>query len=115
MAKEVRIHLTPSQKAKIKSATGKSLGEIRVSPVGKNLSAKFTAKPAMLQARKATKPMVQARATRASIIHSRKATKPVLQARRATKPMLQARKATKASIIHARRATRFTARKATRR
>ena len=48
MAKEVRIHLTPAQKAKIKSATGKTMAEIRVSPVGKNLSAKFAAKPTML-------------------------------------------------------------------
>ena len=38
MAKEVRIELTPAQKAKIKEATGKSMGEIRVSSLGKNLA-----------------------------------------------------------------------------
>ncbi|HKF42682.1 MAG TPA: hypothetical protein VKG01_06250 [Thermoanaerobaculia bacterium] len=38
MAKEVRIELTDAQKAKIKAATGKSMGEIRVSNVGKNLA-----------------------------------------------------------------------------
>ena len=38
MAKEVRITLTPAQKAKIKAGTGKSMGEIRVSSLGKNLA-----------------------------------------------------------------------------
>jgi hypothetical protein len=38
MAKEVRIALTPAQKAKIKDATGKTMGEIRVSSLGKNLA-----------------------------------------------------------------------------
>src|SRR5438876_622327 len=39
MAKEVRITLTDVQKAKIKAATGKTMSEIRVSSVGKNLAA----------------------------------------------------------------------------
>jgi hypothetical protein len=38
MAKEVRITLTPAQKAKIKAGTGKTMGEIRVSSLGKNLA-----------------------------------------------------------------------------
>jgi hypothetical protein len=38
MAKEVRIELTEAQKAKIKAATGKTLSEIRVSSLGKNLA-----------------------------------------------------------------------------
>ena len=38
MAKEVRIQLTPEQKAKIKEATGKTMEEIRVSSLGKNLA-----------------------------------------------------------------------------
>jgi hypothetical protein len=38
MAKEVRIELTAAQKAKIKAATGKTLSEIRVSSLGKNLA-----------------------------------------------------------------------------
>ncbi|MEP6801029.1 MAG: hypothetical protein ABJC07_03760, partial [Acidobacteriota bacterium] len=38
MAKEVRITLTDEQKAKIKAATGKSMGEIRVSTLGNNLA-----------------------------------------------------------------------------
>jgi len=38
MTKEVRIKLTATQKAKIKAATGKSMGEIRVSTLGKNLA-----------------------------------------------------------------------------
>ena len=36
--KEVRIQLTPAQKAKIKAATGKAMSEIRVSSLGKNLA-----------------------------------------------------------------------------
>ena len=36
MANEVRIKLTPEQKAKIKSATGKEVSEIRVGSVGNN-------------------------------------------------------------------------------
>jgi hypothetical protein len=39
MAKEVRIQLTAAQKAKIKAATGKSMDEIRVSSLGKNVAA----------------------------------------------------------------------------
>lgn len=38
MAKEVRIQLTPAQKAKIKAATGKVMAEIRVTSIGKNLA-----------------------------------------------------------------------------
>jgi uncharacterized protein YjbI with pentapeptide repeats len=38
MANEVRIELTPAQKAKIKAATGKSMSEIRVSSLGKNVA-----------------------------------------------------------------------------
>ncbi|HYV41322.1 MAG TPA: hypothetical protein VEO02_05990, partial [Thermoanaerobaculia bacterium] len=38
MAKEVRIELTPAQKAKIKEATGKNVPEIRVSSLGKNIA-----------------------------------------------------------------------------
>ncbi|HEY6052136.1 MAG TPA: hypothetical protein VIZ58_12850, partial [Thermoanaerobaculia bacterium] len=38
MAKEVRITLTEEQKAKIKAATGKSMGEIRVSSLGNNIA-----------------------------------------------------------------------------
>ena len=38
MAKEVRIQLTPEQKAKIKAATGKTMGEIRVTSLGNNLA-----------------------------------------------------------------------------
>src|SRR6476659_9200216 len=38
MAKEVRIELTPAQKAKIREATGKTMGEIRVTSLGKNLA-----------------------------------------------------------------------------
>ncbi len=38
MAKEVRIELTAAQKSKIKEATGKSMGEIRVTRLGKNLA-----------------------------------------------------------------------------
>ena len=38
MAKEVRIELTPAQKAKIKEATGKNVPEIRVSSLGKNVA-----------------------------------------------------------------------------
>ena len=38
MSKEVRITLTEAQKAKIKAATGKTMGEIRVSKLGKNLA-----------------------------------------------------------------------------
>jgi hypothetical protein len=38
MAKEVRIQLTAAQKAKIKSATGKEMAEIRVARLGKNLA-----------------------------------------------------------------------------
>ena len=66
MAKEVRIHLTPAQKAKIKSATGKTMGEIRVSPVGKNLSAKFSAKPAMLSAKPAARALTAKQGARVS-------------------------------------------------
>ena len=36
MANEVRIKLTPEQKAKIKSATGQDMSEIRVGNVGSN-------------------------------------------------------------------------------
>jgi hypothetical protein len=36
MANEVRITLTDEQKAKIKEATGKDLGQIRVSNLGNN-------------------------------------------------------------------------------
>ena len=39
MTKEVRIELTAAQKAKIKEATGKSMSEIRVSSLGKNVAA----------------------------------------------------------------------------
>jgi hypothetical protein len=65
MAKEVRIHLTPAQKAKIKSATGKTMAEIRVSPVGKSLSAKFTARQqpvlsAKVAAKVSTRPAARA-------------------------------------------------------
>ena len=38
MANEVRIQLTPEQKAKIKAATGKTMGEIRVTSLGNNLA-----------------------------------------------------------------------------
>ena len=38
MPKEVRIELTAAQKAKIKAATGKTMSEIRVSSIGKNLA-----------------------------------------------------------------------------
>jgi uncharacterized protein YjbI with pentapeptide repeats len=38
MAKEVRIQLTAAQKAKIKAATGKTMGEIRVARMGRNLA-----------------------------------------------------------------------------
>ena len=38
MAKEVRIQLTAEQKAKIKAATGKTMSEIRVTSLGKNLA-----------------------------------------------------------------------------
>src|SRR6266545_4874526 len=38
MSKEVRITLTDAQKAKIKAATGKEMGEIRVSSLGKNVA-----------------------------------------------------------------------------
>jgi uncharacterized protein YjbI with pentapeptide repeats len=38
MSKEVRIRLTAAQQAKIKAATGKTMGEIRVSRLGKNLA-----------------------------------------------------------------------------
>src|SRR6476659_6092577 len=38
MAKEVRIELTPAQKAKIREATGKTMSEIRVSSLGKNIA-----------------------------------------------------------------------------
>ena len=38
MAKEVRIELTAAQKAKIKAVTGRTLSEIRVSTLGKNLA-----------------------------------------------------------------------------
>ena len=38
MAKEVRIALTAAQKAKIKAVTGKTLSEIRISSLGKNLA-----------------------------------------------------------------------------
>ena len=75
MAKEVRIQLTPAQKAKIKSGTGKSMGEIRVSPVGKNLSAKFTAKP-MIAAK-------SAKAITAARVSSRPAAKPLVAAKSA--------------------------------
>ena len=37
MAKDVRIQLTAAQKAKIKSATGKEMAEIRVARLGRNL------------------------------------------------------------------------------
>jgi len=96
MAKEVRIHLTPAQKAKIKSATGKTMGEIRVSPVGKNLSAKFTAKPAIMSAKPAARAFTAKQAAR-------------LSAKQATR--LSARQATRLS---ARQATRLSARNATR-
>jgi len=38
MSKEVRIQLTAAQKAKIKAATGKTMAEIRVARLGKNLA-----------------------------------------------------------------------------
>ena len=38
MVKEVRIELTPAQKAKIKEATGKNVPEIRVSSLGSNIA-----------------------------------------------------------------------------
>jgi len=38
MNKEVRISLTAAQKAKIKAGTGKSMEEIRVSSLGRNLA-----------------------------------------------------------------------------
>ena len=38
MAKEVRVQLTAEQKAKIKSAIGKTMTEIRVSSLGKNVA-----------------------------------------------------------------------------
>jgi hypothetical protein len=38
MSKEVRIELTESQKAKIRAATGKTVGELRVTRVGKNVA-----------------------------------------------------------------------------
>ena len=38
MSKEVRISLTAAQKAKIKAGTGKSMEEIRVSSLGRNLA-----------------------------------------------------------------------------
>jgi hypothetical protein len=38
MSKDVRIELTEAQKAKIKAATGKTVGELRVSKVGDNVA-----------------------------------------------------------------------------
>jgi lipopolysaccharide export system protein LptC len=38
MSKDVRIELTESQKAKIKAATGKTIGELHVSKVGDNVA-----------------------------------------------------------------------------
>ncbi len=38
MAKEVKIELTEAQKAKIKAATGKTMSELKVTSVGKNVA-----------------------------------------------------------------------------
>jgi hypothetical protein len=50
MAKDVRIELTAAQKAKIKAATGKTLSEIRVSTLGKNLAVSTGQKSTRMQA-----------------------------------------------------------------
>ncbi len=50
MAKEVRIQLTEAQKAKIKAATGKTMAEIRVSSIGKNLAVAPGQKTTMAEA-----------------------------------------------------------------
>src|SRR5215472_16411302 len=102
MAKEVRIHLTAAQKAKIKSATGKTMGEIRVSPVGKNLSAKFSAKPAMLSAKPAARALTAKQATRLS----------AKQATRLTaKPAARALTAKQGARVSARQSSRVSARR----
>ena len=48
MAKEVRVQLTAAQKAKIKSAIGKTMSEIRVSSLGKNVAVSPGAKQSRL-------------------------------------------------------------------
>jgi hypothetical protein len=50
MAKEVKIQLTAAQKAKIKAATGKTLSEIRVSTLGKNIAVSAGQKSTRMQA-----------------------------------------------------------------
>src|SRR5262249_33080895 len=82
MAKEVRIHLTPAQKAKIKSATGKTMAEIRVSSVGKNLSAKFS--PKLIAARQAVAKAFVARQTVAKAAAARGVTARQIGAKQTT-------------------------------
>ncbi|HEX9687656.1 MAG TPA: hypothetical protein VGB47_01130 [Thermoanaerobaculia bacterium] len=50
MTKEVKIQLTAAQKAKIKAATGKTLSEIRVSSLGKNIAVSAGQKSTRMQA-----------------------------------------------------------------
>jgi hypothetical protein len=50
MTKEVKIQLTAAQKAKIKAVTGKTLSEIRVSSLGKNIAVSAGQKSTRMQA-----------------------------------------------------------------
>jgi hypothetical protein len=102
MANEVRIKLTDEQKAKIKEATGKDMGEIRVGHLGDNpaVSAKT------MSASKATRANIMhakaTRSTRANIMHA-KATRST----RANIISAKATRSTRANIVNA-KATRST-------
>jgi hypothetical protein len=48
MSKEVRVQLTAAQKAQIQAATGKTMSEIRISSLGKNVAVSATQKPTRL-------------------------------------------------------------------
>ena len=89
MANEVRIKLTEEQKAKIKEATGQSVGEIRVSNLGHNVAVTPNVSAKAVSARSA-KEALSARSAKEAL--SARSAKEALSARSA-KEALSARSA----------------------